>query len=139
MGTTTVRFVEGMKFVGKGESKHEVYMDASPKAGGTDSAARPLEVMLCALGGCTGMDVVSILRKMKTEPRSLQIEITDERAPDYPKVFTKLHLTYRVTGAVPQDNLQKAIDLSLSKYCPITNTLAGSVEITSEGVVESDR
>lgn len=138
MGTTTVRFVEGMKFIGKGESKHEVHMDASQKVGGTDSAARPLEVMLCALGSCTGMDVVSILRKMKTEPRSLQIEITDERAPDYPKVLTKLHLTYRITGAVPEDNLKKAIDLSLRKYCPITNTLAGVVEITSEGVIESD-
>lgn len=139
MGTTTVKFVEGMKFVGKGESKHEVHMDASPKAGGDDSAATPLETMLCALGGCTGMDVISILRKMKTEPRSLQIEIVDERAPDYPKVLTKLHLTYRVTGAVPQDNLQKAIDLSLSKYCPIANTLEGVVEITSEGVVASDQ
>lgn len=138
MGTTTVKFIDGMQFIGQGESKHEVHMDASQKVGGIDSAARPLEVMLCALGGCTGMDVVSILRKMKTEPRSLQIEITDERAPEYPKVFTKLHLTYRVTGAVPQDNLNKAIDLSLSKYCPIANTLAGVVEITSEGVVASD-
>ena len=54
-------------------------------------------------------------------------------------MLTKLHLTYRITGAVPQDNLQKAIDLSLSKYCPITNTLAGVVEITSEGVVSSNR
>ena len=133
-----MRFIEGMKFIGQGESRHEVHMDASQKVGGADSAARPLEVMLGALGGCTGMDVVSILRKMKTEPRSLQIEITDERAPEYPKVFTKLHLTYRVTGAVPEDNLKKAIDLSLSKYCPITNTLAGAVEITSEGVVEPD-
>jgi len=138
MGTTTVKFIDGMQFIGKGESRHEVHMDASPKVGGIDSAARPLEVMLCALGGCTGMDVVSFLRKMKTEPRSLQIEITDERAPEYPKVFTKLHLTYRVTGAVPQDNLKKAIDLSLSKYCPIANTLAGVVQITSEGVIESD-
>lgn len=138
MGTTTVKFIDGMQFIGQGESKHEVHMDASQKVGGIDSAARPLEVMFCALGGCTGMDVVSILRKMKTEPRSLQIEITDERAPEYPKVLTKLHLTYRVTGAVPQDNLQKAIDLSLSKYCPIVNTLAGVVEITSEGVVASD-
>ena len=77
MGTTTVKFVEGMKFVGKGESKHEVHMDASQKVGGNDSEARPLEVMLCALGGCTGMDVVSILRKMKTEALSLQIEIAD--------------------------------------------------------------
>ena len=139
MGKTTVTFIEGMRFVGRGASGHDVLMDASQKVGGTDTAARPLEVMLCALGGCSGMDVVSILRKMRTEPLSLRIEITDERAADYPKVFTKLHLTYRVTGAVPQDNLEKAIDLSLSKYCPIVNSLAESVEITSEGVVESDR
>ena len=139
MGKTTVTFIEGMQFVGRGASGHDVLMDASQKVGGTDTAARPLEVMLCALGGCSGMDVVSILRKMRTEPLSLRIEITDERAADYPKVFTKLHLTYRVTGAVPQDNLEKAIDLSLSKYCPIVNSLAESVEITSEGVVESDR
>jgi len=139
VGKTTVTFIEGMQFVGRGASGHDVLMDASQKVGGTDTAARPLEVMLCALGGCSGMDVVSILRKMRTEPLSLRIEITDERAADYPKVFTKLHLTYRVTGAVPQDNLEKAIDLSLSKYCPIVNSLAESVEITSEGVVESDR
>ena len=139
MGKTTVTFIEGMQFVGRGASGHDVLMDASQKVGGTDTAARPLEVMLYALGGCSGMDVVSILRKMRTEPLSLRIEITDERAADYPKVFTKLHLTYRVTGAVPQDNLEKAIDLSLSKYCPIVNSLAESVEITSEGVVESDR
>jgi len=138
MGETTVELAEGMSFTGRGKSRHEVHMDASAKVGGSDSAARPLEVMLCALGGCTGMDVVSILRKMKTEPRSLRVEITDERAPDYPKVFTKLHLIYRVRGTVPQDNLNRAIDLSLSKYCPITNTLAGVVEITSEGVVEPD-
>ena len=74
MGKTTVTLVEGMRFVGKGDSGHEVHMDAAPKAGGSDSAARPLEVLLCALGGCTGMDVVTILRKMKTEPSSLRIK-----------------------------------------------------------------
>ena len=139
MGKTTVTLVEGMRFVGKGDSGHEVHMDASPKVGGSDSAARPLEVLFCALGGCTGMDVVAILRKMKTEPSSLRIEIQDERASEYPKVITELHLVYRVTGAVPEENLKKAIDLSLSKYCPISNTLAGVAEITSEAVIESEQ
>ena len=139
MSLTTVRFIKGMRFVGQGQSGHEVHMDATPKVGGDDSAARPLEVLFCALGGCTGMDVISILRKMKTEPTSLQIEITDERAVEYPKVITKLHLTYRVAGEVPEENLEKAIALSLSKYCPITNTLAGVAEITSEIVLESQR
>ncbi len=136
MGKTLVKLVEGMRFAGHGKSGHEVAMDASSKVGGKDSAARPVEVMLCALGGCTGMDVISILRKMKIEPASLRIEIEDERAPDYPKVITKLHLIYRVTGEVPAENLKKAIDLSLAKYCPIVTTLAGVTKVTSEYVIE---
>ena len=136
MGKTVVEFVEGMKFVGQGDSRHPVMMDSSPASGGSDSAARPVEVLLASLGGCTGMDVVSILRKMKTEPKSLKIEIEDERATEYPKIFTKLHLSYYVTGEVPEANMKKAIDLSLSKYCPIVNTLAGIAEITSSYVIE---
>jgi putative redox protein len=136
MGKTTVTLVEGMQFVGKGERGHGVLMDASPKGRGSDSAATPLETFLCALGGCTGMDVIAILRKMRAEPASLRIEITDERAAEHPKVITKLHLVYRVTGAVSEENLKKAIDLSLRKYCPISNTLAGVAEITSEAVIE---
>ncbi len=136
MGKTVVEFIEGMKFVGQGKSGHQVMMDSAPASGGSDSAARPVEVLLASLGGCTGMDVVSILRKMKTEPKSLKVEIEDERATEYPKVFTKLHLSYYVTGEVPESNLQKAIDLSLAKYCPIANTLAGIAEITSSYVIE---
>jgi putative redox protein len=131
MGRTTVEYEGGMTFRGHGTSGHEVQMDASREVGGDDSAARPVEVLLCALGGCTGMDVVSILRKMETEPTALRIEIDDERAPDYPKVITKLHLTYLVEGDVPEGNVAKAIDLSLAKYCPIVNTLAGVARITS--------
>lgn len=136
MGKTIVTFAEGMKFVGKGKSGHAVVMDAATRVGGENSAATPIEVLLCSLGGCTGMDIVSILRKMKTEPDSLTIAIEDERAEDYPKVITKLHLTYCVTGKVPAENLRKAIDLSLAKYCPIANSLAGIAEITSEYVIE---
>ena len=135
MGRTIVEFTSGMAFVGKGASGHEVHMDAGESVGGADAAARPVEVMLSSLGGCTGMDVVSILRKMKTEPSSLQIEIQDERAPEYPKVFTKIHLIYRVEGDVPEENLIKAIDMSLAKYCPIANTLGGVSEISYEASV----
>jgi putative redox protein len=132
MGRTIVRHTDGMAFRGIGASGHEVVMDASREVGGEDSAPRPVEALLCALGGCTGMDVISLLRKMKTEPTALRIEIDDERAPEYPKVITKLHLTYVVEGNVPKENVAKAIDLSLSKYCPIANTLAGVAHITSE-------
>ena len=119
-----------MKFAGRGESGHPVVMDSSPQVGGEDSAARPVEVMLCSLGGCTGMDVISILRKMKTEPEAFQIEIETERDSDYPKVFRAIHLSYIVKGDVPEENLKKAIDLSLEKYCPIANTLSGVTKIT---------
>jgi len=136
MATTVVKLVEGMKFLAQGKSTHPVMMDSVPAFGGSDSAARPMEVLLASLGGCTGMDVVSILRKMKTEPKSLKIEIEDERATEHPKILTKLHLRYYVTGEVSEANLKKAIDLSLTKYCPVANGLAGIAEITSSYVIE---
>lgn len=132
MGRTIVERVGGMAFRGCGASGHDVVMDASRDVGGEDSAARPVEVLLCALGGCTGMDVVSVLRKMKTEPTGLRIEIDDKRAPGYPKVITEIHLTYVIGGDVPEENAVKAVDLSLTKYCPIASTLAGVARITSE-------
>ena len=132
MGKTIIEYNGGMAFVGKVASGHDVHMDAGETVGGIDSAPRPVEVFLSSLGGCTGMDVVSVLRKMKTEPKSLQIEIQDERASEYPKVFTKIHLIYRVQGDVPENNLIKAIELSLAKYCPIANTLGKVSEITYE-------
>ena len=131
MGRTIVHYQGGMAFRGQGKSGHDVIMDAARESGGDDTAARPVEVLLSSLGGCTGMDVVSILRKMKAEPVSFRIEIDDERAPEYPKVITRLHLTYIVEGNIPEEHLKKAIGLSLTKYCPIANTLAGVTEITS--------
>jgi len=136
MGKTVVKLIEGMKFVGQGKSGHSIMMDSALASGGSDSAARPMEALFASLGGCTGMDVVSILRKMKTEPKSLEIEIEDERATDYPKVVTKLHLNYHVTGKVSEENLKKAIHLSLTKYCPIANSFAGIAEITSSYVIK---
>ncbi len=132
MGETRINLISGMQFVGTGSSGHSVLMDASTKvSGGKDSAARPLDLMLIALGGCTGMDVISILRKMRTEPAAFSIKIDEERAKEYPQVVTKVHITYYVTNDVPEENLKKAIDLSLSKYCPIANTIAGVTKITS--------
>lgn len=78
------------------------------------------------------MDIVSILRKMKCEPEGLTIEISDERAVNHPKRITAIHLTYVVKGEVPEENLKRAIDLSLTKYCTVANTLSSSVAITSD-------
>jgi len=134
----TVTLESGMRFVGKGSDGHETVMDAHPKSGGADSAARPIDVLLSALGGCTGMDVVSILRKMRTEPEGLRIEIDGERRSEHPTAFTEIHLTYIVAGSVPLENVEKAVSLSLSKYCPVANTLTGVAEITTEIRIEEN-
>ncbi len=129
---TVITFEGGMRFVGRGSSGHEVAMDASAANGGSDSAARPVEVLLSSLGACTGMDVVAILRKSHDVPQAFRVEIADERAEDYPKVLRKIHLAYVVSSEVPRERLEKAIELSLAKYCPIANSLAGVAEITYE-------
>ena len=132
MGHTQVVYEGGMKFVGQGTSGHRVAMDAALSSGGNDQAARPVEVLLSSLGGCTGMDVVAILRRMKTPAEALTITLEDKRAPDYPKVIERIHLVYQVEGRIPPENVERAIELSLSKYCPIANTLTGVTTITSE-------
>jgi putative redox protein len=131
-----VKFDGGMRFIGRGKDGHDVIMDASPKSGGEDSGARPIDVLLSALGGCTGMDVISILRKMRTEPTRFEIQIEGERGEESPRPFVKIHLTYIVAGDVPEENLRKAVDLSLTKYCPVANTLAGVAELTSDIRIE---
>jgi putative redox protein len=133
-----VELERGMRFVGRGESGHEVVMDAGARGGGADSAARPIDVFLSALGGCTGMDVIAILRKMRTEPSRLAIEIEGTRADEPPRPFKKIHLTYVVAGSVPEENLRKAIDLSLTKYCSVANTVTGVAEITTDVRIEPE-
>ncbi|MCX6091303.1 MAG: OsmC family protein [Candidatus Bipolaricaulota bacterium] len=129
---TVVTYTGGMRFVGRGASGHDVVMDASETSGGHNTAARPVEVLLASLGACTGMDVIAILRKSQDVPTTFRVEIADERATDYPKVLKRIHLSYVVSGEVPRERLEKAIELSLAKYCPIANSLAGIAEITYE-------
>jgi putative redox protein len=129
---TVVTYTGGMRFVGRGASGHDVVMDASETNGGQDTAARPVEVLLASLGACTGMDIVAILRKSQHVPTAFRVELADERAADYPKVLKRIHLSYVVSGEVPRERLEKAIELSLAKYCPIANSLAGVAEITYE-------
>lgn len=124
---------EGMQFVGNSESGHAVLLDAAPEVGGTDTALRPMEFLLISLGGCTGMDVVSILRKMRVEWERFEILLEAERAPEHPKVFTKIRLTYRIWGDdIPEDKLKKAIDLSQERYCSVTAMLSKTAEISYE-------
>lgn len=125
-----------MGFVGKAEGETLVALDAPPAVGGEGEGFRPKELLLNGLAGCTAMDVISILRKMKCEPEAFRVEGTAVETEEHPKVFTAFHIKYLVKGAVPQEKLQKAIDLSQERYCGVTAMYRCFAEVTHEYVIE---
>ncbi len=107
-----------MVFEANTESGHSVLMDAKPQVGGEDRGPRPMELLMVSLGGCTGMDVVSILKKMKVDLESMTVNIDSEQAPEHPKIFTKINIEYNFTGKnIKEENVKKAVELSRDKYC----------------------
>ena len=119
-------------------SGHHVMMDAVPAVGGEDKGARPKELMLSALAGCTGMDVVSILKKMRVSFTGLSIRVEAEMTEDHPKHYNKMHVIYEFTGNDLQlDQLQKAVELSQEKYCGVSFVYKKAMEVTYEIQVKS--
>ena len=113
--------INGISFVGKGDTNHWVVIDGPEEFGGSEAGSRPKELLLMALGGCTGSDVVSILKKKRVPFDSIDINVEADVADDFPKVFTKIHVEYVFYGnSLDTIDLERAIDLSQNKYCPIT-------------------
>lgn len=134
-----VKRVEGSTFLAKGPSNHWVVMDAMPKNRGQDGGARPTELVLMALGGCSGIDVELILGKMRIDVRDFRIQLIGERAETQPRKFTKIKIVYHFWGReLPRKKLERAVQLSEDKYCSVTHTLNESVEIESEIKVHED-
>lgn len=110
---------ERMTFVGSADSGHEVRIDGDAGVGGDDNAARPMELIALGLAGCTGMDVISILRKKQQQVTSFDVKVSAERAQEHPKVFTRAVITYVLHGqGLDEASLLRAIELSALKYCP---------------------
>lgn len=127
MTKVEVKFVDGMTFIGKGDSNHWIVMDGSETVGGNDAGTRPMELLLIALGGCTGMDVVSILRKKKVKFDKFEIKITGERAGEHPKVYTRVNVEYLIYGKdIREKDVEQAIELSQTKYCSVSAILKKS-------------
>ncbi len=127
MPKVEVKFVDGMTFIGKGDSNHWVVMDGAETVGGSDAGTRPMELLLVSLGGCTGMDVVSILRKKRVKFDRFEIKITGERAEEHPKVYTKVDIEYLIYGKdIREKDVEQAIELSQSKYCSVSAILRKS-------------
>jgi len=109
-----------------------VAMDSLAKFGENEAGTRPIELVLIALGGCTGMDVASALEKMRVRYRDYKITLNGETTEKYPKRFTKIHVKYSIYGDVPEEKLKRAIELSQSKYCSVAEILRKSAELTYE-------
>jgi putative redox protein len=126
-----VKQLQDCSFVGKADSNHWVTID-SKKEFGSDAAAHPMELVLLALGSCSGCDVVSILKKKQVPLTGFEIHIDAERAETYPKAFTKIHLEYVFYGKeLNPVHLKRVIDLSQEKYCPVSAMLKPLVPITT--------
>jgi putative redox protein len=114
-------------------SGHHVIMDASPESDGEDKGARPKPLMLAALAGCTGMDVISILKKMKIVPDSFNIKVEGNATEEHPKHYNHMHIIYEFTGKdLPMDKLQRAIELSQEKYCGVSHAYKKAMPVTYE-------
>ncbi len=122
-----VKFVDNMTFIGKGETNHWVSMDTDEQFGGTEAGTKPLELILIALGGCTGMDVASILKKKRVSFDKFEININGTVTQNYPKYYDKINIEYVFYGNnLNEKDIEHAIKLSEEKYCPIMNILRKS-------------
>ncbi len=126
-----VKWVENTLMVGQSESGHAVVMDGPPDSGGQNLGLRPMEMILLGMGGCTQFDVVHILRKSRKEVTLCEVEMEAERAETEPKVFTRIHVHFRVAGPdLTEKAVERAVNLSAEKYCSASIMLGKSVEIS---------
>lgn len=130
----TVNWVpaSGMAFVAETGSGHLLAMDGAPDGGGRNLAPRPMETVLAGTAGCTAYDVVNILRRGRHEVTGCQVKVSSERAPSDPKVFTRIHMHFTVTGrALAESAVARAVQLSHDKYCSASIMLGKTAEITT--------
>ncbi|MCK4353125.1 OsmC family protein [candidate division WOR-3 bacterium] len=119
-----VKLIDNLQFIGTSSSNHSIIMDASRDVGGEDSGIKPMELFLVSLAGCTGMDVASLLIKMRVKINGLAIEVKGEREKEHPKIFKDIELKYIVKGRnIEGEKIKKAITLSQDKYCSISEML----------------
>jgi putative redox protein len=122
----------GMAFIAETGSGHLLAMDGAPDGGGRNLAPRPMETVLAGTGACSAYDVVLVLQRGRHDVRGCRVKVTSERAPTDPKVFTRIHLHFVVTGSsLPAAAVERAIALSHEKYCSATIMLGKTAEITT--------
>jgi putative redox protein len=139
MARSKIVLVDGMQFVGTADSGHAVIMDAPASVGGSNTGQTPMEFLLSAFGGCSGMDVISILRKKKQNVKRLEIHVEGEKAEGHPKKYTALHIDYTAAGkGISEEALKKAIGLSLERYCSVGAMLGASAKISHSYTINEE-
>ena len=129
----SVNWVDGLLMVGKSDSGHTITMDGPPESGGENLGVRPMEMLLLGVAGCTMIDVVTTLKKMRQDLSHLETKINAERATDHPKVFTDIHIQFVVKGKdLDPKKIDKAITLSAEKYCSASIMLEETATITHD-------
>jgi putative redox protein len=113
------------------DSGSKILLDGSPADGGHDRGMRPMQTLLAAMGGCSAIDVISILRKQREDLRDIKITVTGEREKDaVPSLYTEVHAHFKLFGNIDKDKAQKAVSLSVEKYCSVAKTLEKTAKIT---------
>jgi putative redox protein len=125
-----VKYMEGLQFVGQASSGHAIVMDGDATHGGSNTGLRPTELLLIGLGGCSGMGIVSILRKKQQDVKGLEVMVRGEKEESYPQKFTDITMEFMVRGRnLSEEAVKRAVELSMEKYCAVKATLEGSPEM----------
>jgi putative redox protein len=134
-----VKWIDEVSFVAETDSGHALVVDGAPSAGGRNLGPRPMELVLAGTAACTAFDVVWILKKARQPVEGCVVEADAERAAEDPKVFTRIHLTYRVRGkGLKRAQVERAVKLSKEKYCSATPMLAKTAAISFEIILDAD-
>jgi len=134
-----IKQIKGSSFAAKGDSNHWINLDTSEESGGNNAGSSPMELVLMALGTCSSMDIIPILKKKQVQVDDFEVNVSSERATEFPKVFTKINIEYIFYGKnISAKDVERAIELSLTKYCSVYAMLKNSIEITeSYKILES--
>lgn len=125
------RLNEGFHMEAVNEQGSTIHMDASPDIGGENLGMRPMQLLLAAFGGCSSIDLINILKKQKQPLKDLKVTVTGEREKDVvPSLYTEVHAHFRLFGNLDQDKVQKAVALSVDKYCSVAKTLEKAAKVT---------
>lgn len=136
--SASATLVEGMRFAGAIDDVH-IDLDAETSVGGAGAGPQPHRLLLLAMAGCTAMDVISILRKKRQQVSGLRVEVQGSRAEQHPRVYTRFQVLYKVKGtAIDPRAVERAIELSTTRYCPVINLLKKVAPVTTRYKIEEE-